>query len=133
VRFTNHGLLIRRGQQLRRLAAHGTTILERSDGTRLSGDKTFNRNWIDGPCIADAHKGNRVDGSSIAAALKGNRDGGSSIADAHKGNRVDGSFTAAALIASDVQTEQCLADHQTYATRQWGYLARQHRRSHCRQ
>jgi hypothetical protein len=116
VRFTNHGLLLRRGQQLRCLAAHGNTILGRFDRTRLSGNDALNGNPVDGSSIGVAHKG--VEGSSTADAHKGNRVDGSSIAAALKGDRVDGSFIAAALNASDVQAKHCLANHQTYATHQ---------------
>jgi hypothetical protein len=104
VRFTNHGLLLRRGQ-LRCLVAHGTITLGRSDRTRLSGDETFNGNRVDSSCIADVLNGNQADSSCIAEAVN----------------------------ASDVQRKHCLANQQTYATRQRVYLARQHRQSHCRQ
>jgi hypothetical protein len=63
VRFTNRGLLLRRGQPPC-LGAHGTIILGRSDRIKLSGDETFN--GVDSSCIADALNGS----SCVADAVK---------------------------------------------------------------
>jgi outer membrane scaffolding protein for murein synthesis (MipA/OmpV family) len=129
VRFSSHGLFLRCGQQLRCLAAHGNTILGRSDGTRLSGNDAHKGNCVDGLSIATALKWSRVYGSFSATALKWSRVYGSFSATALKWSRVYGSFSATALNASDVQSKHCLADHQTSATHQEGGLARKHRRS----